>query len=233
MTKKAKLKAKRKKALKRATQYSLLGLAIGAGVGTSLFMMVVSVTPTISSKQVADAVRAQAVRGSAINLAIQSSNPSAPSPVALTNTAQPATGQLQFFPLTFEQLAGFRFIITDQLLDSTKDPRAASTRTIDQIPFTIKALDDHGVSVKGYMLPMKFNGSLATDFLLMRNQSMCCYGLAPNITEWINVHMAGKGVKPIVDQPITVCGTFHVGEVRENGDLVGIYRLDGQKLTRD
>jgi hypothetical protein len=233
MTKRAKLKARRKKTLKRATQYSLLGLAIGAGVGTSLFMMVVSVTPTISSKQIADAVRSQAVRGSAINPAARASNPPLASAAAFTNTIPPSTDQQQFFPVSFEQLAGFRFIITDQILDPTKDPRAASTRTIEQIPFTIKALDDRGVSVKGYMLPMKFNGPLATDFLLMRNQSMCCYGLAPNITEWVNVHMAGKGIKPIVDQPITVSGTFHVGEVRENGDLVGIYQLDGQKLTRN
>ena len=26
-----------------------------------------------------------------------------------------------------------------------------------------------------------------------------------------------------MDQPVTICGTFHVGEVRENGDFIGIY----------
>ena len=36
-----------------------------------------------------------------------------------------------------------------------------------------------------------------------------------------------------MDQPVTVCGTFHVGDVRENGELVGIYRLDAEKLTSD
>ena len=80
------------------------------------------------------------------------------------------------------------------------------------------------------MLPMNFQGELATDFLILRNQSMCCYGVIPNITEWVNVRMIGKGVKPIMDQPVTVSGRFHVGDVRENGSLVGIYRLDAEKL---
>ena len=54
--------------------------------------------------------------------------------------------------------------------------------------------------------------------------------IPPKITEWVNVRMIGKGVKPIMDEPVTVCGTFHVGDVRERGDLVGIYRLDAEKL---
>ena len=52
----------------------------------------------------------------------------------------------------------------------------------------------------------------------------------PKITEWVNVRMIGKGVKPIMDEPVTVCGIFHVGDVRERGELVGIYRLDAEKL---
>jgi hypothetical protein len=232
MTKKAKLKARRKKALKRATQYSLLGLAIGAGVGTSLFMMVVSVTPTISSKQLADAVRSQAVHDAVINPAPQSSNPP-PGLASDSLTIPPFTNKDGFFPVGFEQLAGFRFAVTDRIMDPARNSQVTLDGATNQIPAAIRALNDHPVSVKGFMLPMQFNGSLATDFLLMRNQNLCCYGMFPKITEWVNVHMAGKGVKPIVDQPVTISGTFHVGEVRENGNLVGIYRLDGQKLTRD
>jgi hypothetical protein len=42
--------------------------------------------------------------------------------------------------------------------------------------------------------------------------------------------MGGKGVKAIMDQAITIYGRLHVGEMRENGYLIGIYRLDGQKM---
>jgi hypothetical protein len=43
--------------------------------------------------------------------------------------------------------------------------------------------------------------------------------------------MAGKGVKPIMDQPIAVIGTLHVGPTQENGLLTGIYTLDGEKAV--
>ena len=48
--------------------------------------------------------------------------------------------------------------------------------------------------------------------------------------EWVSVKMADKGVKPLMDQPVTLFGTLHVGEMRENGFLVGIYRMDGERL---
>jgi hypothetical protein len=233
MTKKAKQKAKRKKAIKRASHYSYVAAAIGGGFGISLFLIAVSVTPSISPKQVADAVRSQVIRGGAINPASQISNPPSIYPSTDSNSIPTSTNKHGFLTVGFEQLSGFRFAVTDQLLDSTKDKQAAAAKTADQIPLTVRALNDHPVSVKGFILPMKFNGALATDFLLMRNQNLCCYGIPPRITEWVNVHMTGKGVKPMVDQPVTVSGTFHIGEVRENGDLVGIYQLDGQQLTHD
>ena len=119
------------------------------------------------------------------------------------------------------------------MLDGQTDARSAAADTLRQIPNEVKALNDHKVSVKGFMLPTALEHRLATEFLILRNQSMCCYGIPPKITEWVNVRTAGKGVKPIMDQPVTVCGTFHVGDVRENGELVGIYCLDAEKLTSD
>jgi hypothetical protein len=65
----------------------------------------------------------------------------------------------------------------------------------------------------------------------MKDQSMCCYGTVPKITEWVSVKTAGKGVKPIMDQAVNVQGTLKVGAMRENGYLVGIYEMDGERLT--
>ena len=132
----------------------------------------------------------------------------------------------------FDQLAGFPFEVTDQIVDARTNAAEASLKTLAQIPDGIKALNEKAVSLRGYMLPLNFRGGLATDFLILRNQSMCCYGVIPNITEWVNVRMIGKGVKPIMDQPVTVSGRFHVGDVRENGSLVGIYRLEADELKR-
>ena len=84
--------------------------------------------------------------------------------------------------------------------------------------------------VTGFMLPVRVEGGLTSNFLLLRNQSACCYGVMPRVNEWVIVRMAGRGVKPVMDVPITALGTFHVGDVRENGQLVGIYMLDCNQL---
>jgi len=39
-----------------------------------------------------------------------------------------------------------------------------------------------------------------------------------------------EGVQPLMDVPVTIVGTLKVGESYENGYLVGIYQLDGEKL---
>ena len=154
--------------------------------------------------------------------------PTAEAP-ALTSGAQAAARPARL-SVGFDQLSAFQFDVTDQMVDAPTDAAAALGKTLAQIPDWIKALNDKEVSVRGYMLPMNFHQGLATDFLILRNQSMCCYGIPPKINEWVSVRMIGKGVKPIMDEPVTVCGIFHVGDVRERGELVGIYRLDAEKL---
>jgi hypothetical protein len=46
----------------------------------------------------------------------------------------------------------------------------------------------------------------------------------------VSVKMKG-GVKPLMDEPVTLMGTLKVGETRENGYLVGIYAMDGDKMA--
>ena len=81
------------------------------------------------------------------------------------------------------------------------------------------------------MLPLKVEGGLVTELLIMRDQSMCCYGTVPKINEWVSVKMQDKGVKPVMDQPVTLYGKLKVGEMRENGYLVGIYEMEGESMT--
>ena len=73
------------------------------------------------------------------------------------------------------------------------------------------------------MLPLKVEDSLVTEMLIMRDQSMCCFGSVPKINEWVSIRMTGKGVQPVMDEP--------VGEIRENGYLVGIYEMDGERMA--
>jgi hypothetical protein len=132
--------------------------------------------------------------------------------------------------LGFARLAGFPFEVTREMADGASNPAAASAATRKKIPKDVQALDDHLVAIRGFLLPLRMNDGLAIEFLLMRNQNMCCFGSVPKINEWISVEPKGAGVKPIMDQPITVIGRLRVGEIRENDYLVGIYSMQGAQV---
>jgi len=137
-----------------------------------------------------------------------------------------------FTQVSFDRLSGFEFEVSDELLNPSKEEgEDLKAKTESQIPKEIKNLDQAKVALKGFMLPLKVEGGLVTELLVMRDQSMCCFGTVPKINEWVSVTMRERGVKPIMDQPITLFGKLNVGEMRENGYLVGIYSMDGESMA--
>jgi hypothetical protein len=128
----------------------------------------------------------------------------------------------------FDKLASFKYEMPDDL---RKTNQIGWIKSNDQIPKEIKALEEKQIALRGYMLPLRVERGLVTELLIMRDQSMCCYGTVPRINEWVSVKMTSGGIKPIMDQPVTLFGKLHVGEVRENGYLVGIYTMDGEKMA--
>jgi hypothetical protein len=167
-------------------------------------------------------VKAPASSNSTATVATFASNPKPE-----TRNAEPE------FPLAgFDILSGYTIEISDELLGPvTNDVAAVSAKTDALIPAKVKAFDKKRVALKGFMLPLKVEGGLVTEMLIMKDQSMCCYGTVPKIHEWVSVKMSDKGVKPLMDQPVTLMGQLHVGEMRENGYLTGIYRMDGEKMA--
>ena len=136
-----------------------------------------------------------------------------------------------FQTVGFDKLAAFSFEVNDEILQATvTNATQVAEKTTQQIPKTVMEFDQKRVSLKGFMLPLKVEGGKVTEMLIMRDQSMCCYGAVPKINEWVSVRMVGAGVKPIMDQAITMYGKLHVGEMRENGYLVGIYRMEGERI---
>jgi hypothetical protein len=121
----------------------------------------------------------------------------------------------------FERLAGFEY-------ETSATGAGGST---NRIPGVIRELDGREVAVRGFMLPMKVEGGMVKEFLLMRDQSMCCFGVVPRINEWVAVTMGGRGVRAMMDQPVVVFGTLRVGEVYEHEVLAGIYRMEGQEMA--
>jgi hypothetical protein len=124
-------------------------------------------------------------------------------------------------PVGFDKLASFEF--------TAPESEAAAPAAEKQIPDRIRELDAKQVAVTGFMLPVKMDGGLVTEFLLVKDPMMCCYGVMPKVNEWVVVKMVGKGVPPLMDIPITFEGQLQVGQIYEGGYLTGLYLLKGEK----
>ncbi len=147
-----------------------------------------------------------------------------PADISTTNSALTVVG--------FELLSAFKYEVPEEG-SAGAVPKSTAVPAVDpdgQIPAQVKAFNGRRVALKGFMLPLKVEGGLVTELLLMRDQSMCCFGTVPKINEWVAVKMTGTGVKPVMDQAVTLSGTIKIGAMRENGYLVGIYQMDGERL---
>jgi len=199
---------------------------------------------TISGGAPGAAVAGQPIRGTPIDSPPETNTPAPPlapqskptgaqlsttNAIPLPDTANPQTagGCLE---MGFDKLSGFtaEVLYEEGSTNGVRYPHAV--KMTGEIPQRIKTLDNQMVAVKGFMLPLRQEQGLTTEFILLRSRMMCCYGMMPRINEWIHVRMGGKGVRCIMDIPVTVCGKLHVEEYRENRTMLGIYRLDGQKV---
>jgi hypothetical protein len=232
------------------------GISVGAALFLGFVALVIFVPRTFSVRQM---VMDQVVRGKSIdapnitvaprsvvpgsnqapagNLSAPEARPAASVQAigqATNDGAQPSimTGQgnSAYEDVGFDRLAAFNFEVTEEMANGAADPKATSLNISSQIPSTVKALNEKHVTVRGFILPLNVRHGLMTEFLILKSQALCCYGIAPKMNEWVTVRMAGKGVKAVIDRPVNVSGTLHVGEIREGGGLVALYRMDADKF---
>jgi hypothetical protein len=161
--------------------------------------------------------------------AIKNRAPAATNASTAASAPGESAGQDGYVAVGFDKLSGYNIEVSDELLGPQTNK--VSVTADAQIPATIKELSNKKVSLRGFMLPLKVEGGLVTELLIMKDQSMCCYGTTPRINEWVSVKMTKGGIKPLMDEPVTLMGTLKVGETRENGYLVGIYAMDGDKMA--
>jgi hypothetical protein len=132
-----------------------------------------------------------------------------------------------YLKLGFDQLASYTF--TPPSFDPTANPSVKPPTGEEQIPTTVKSWNGKKAIITGYMVPVKMEKGLVTEFLLMRNQMACCFGGVPNMNEWVVVKMK-KGVTPLMDIPVQFFGELKVGAMFENGYMTGLYELEGEKM---
>jgi len=130
----------------------------------------------------------------------------------------------------FETLGGYAFKLTKAQAAAVGAGEATALAAVNtQIPDLIRQLDGKKVVVTGFMLPMKMEGALTTEFLLVANSMLCCYGVVPPMNQWMTVKMTKRGVKPEQDVPVQVFGILRVQTRVENGALSAIYHLDADR----
>lgn len=100
-----------------------------------------------------------------------------------------------------------------------------------KVPADIQALDGKKVALMGFMLPFDFQRHGTRHFGLLKSQAGCCFGMAPRLNEWIDVHMFADD-RVFMDTPVLVLGTLKVAEIRESGSLMGLYSLKGDKIEK-
>ena len=132
-----------------------------------------------------------------------------------------------YLRLGFDRLANYSF--SAPAFDAAADPNTKPPTGEEQIPEEVKSWSGKKAIVTGFMLPTKMEKGLVTEFLLVKDAAMCCYGAVPNMNEWVVVRMP-KGVRPLMDVPVSFYGELKVGAMFENGYMTGIYALEGEKM---
>lgn len=154
----------------------------------------------------------------------------AKAPAAAESAPAPLTApalENGYLKLGFEQLASYQF--NPPPFDPAAKPDEKPPTGEEQIPAMVKSWNGKKAVITGYMVPVKMDKGLVTEFLLMRNTMACCFGTVPNMNEWVVVKMK-KGVQPMMDVPVAFYGELKVGAMFENGYMTGLYELEGEKM---
>jgi len=139
---------------------------------------------------------------------------------APVNPPQKLDGYLQ---VDFARLADFKIDVPG--FDPEVKPAAALAAVEKQLPESVRALDGQPAQISGFMLPVKMDGMRVKEFLLMRSQMMCCYGVVPRMNEWVIVRAAST-VKFTPDVPTAFRGKLRVKPMEDQGFLTGVYLLE-------
>jgi hypothetical protein len=148
----------------------------------------------------------------------------------MSESNRPPADVGDYMRLGWDRLAGFPFkpIPYDPATDD------APPSSADQIPNAVVQLDGRKVLITGFMLPLKIDANLATDFLLVSpraNAGINGTGPAPSVNEWVVVRMP-QGGRVFMDTPVACYGTLRVKEQFASGNLTGIYELEGEAVTK-
>lgn len=136
-------------------------------------------------------------------------------------------GQQGYETIDINTLAGFYY---DEFLKPSDS--GGDGRSTDQIPEKILQLNGKRGSITGFIMPVRVDeeGNVR-EFALNGNYDMCFYGAPSRLNQWVHVRMQPGTAARFSHSPTTIMGTLEVGELFEDGEVISLYRLTGEKAV--
>ena len=139
---------------------------------------------------------------------------------AQSTAAKPTVSKSGYMFLDFWFLGGYDYNPADAFNPSPKQAK-------NTIPANILALNGKKVEIYGNILPLDYDSSGTSTFILNASVDACGFGGVPRINEWVYVAMKpGQKAKTYgAGYEILVRGTFTIAEDVEKGHVVGLYSI--------
>ena len=153
------------------------------------------------------------------------SNHSDPSKGTSRNKYVPEDSRL----VTFDELASFWYEAPEPE-EVVENP---DFKPENQFPEFVREMDGQKVTLEGYVVPISIEKGRVKAFILSRYVANCCFGMMPELNEWVEVEMPdGKGLDFLPYGTVLTTGTMRVGEVfDEYGYIRSLYRVDAETVV--
>ena len=99
------------------------------------------------------------------------------------------------------------------------------------VPARLRRLENQRVVIQGFMIPTLDEGRRVREFLLVRSQASCCFGIPPQLSDLVSVRMTGAPAEILVDRPVNVIGIFHIHETWAGDCIASLFQLAGQSVV--
>lgn len=128
--------------------------------------------------------------------------------------ADPAKVKDGYQAITWKMIGGFRF--------DEKVP----------LPQEVKDLNGKKVALVGFMYPSKEYEDIH-EFLLVESMWTCCFGEPPQVTQVVKTKLDPEAPGLwVMTTPIIVHGTFHVEVEKDEGWIIGVYRISADYVEK-
>lgn len=99
------------------------------------------------------------------------------------------------------------------------------------MPAWLKELNGKPIRIRGFMYPT-FEPSGIEQFVLARDNQICCFGRDPKIYDLIAIQMkSGKTTNYIPNRPFDVAGIFRIEMLEEGGKPLGLYWISDAEIS--